>query len=220
SDLDPGAHALKLGNMHKAVLKDRFAQHGSTIALRHEGHELSLHVRWKSWVRSGRHIDGSDLALTHNSDSLPFAVNFKPRFAEFDDHWLKIFKRGPLKQYISTSRAHCDHEGASFNAICNDRMIKGQKLIFTLNVHDGRPRPIHASAHLVQNPSQLFDLGLSGAVDKGAPPLCQGTGHHEVFRAGDGGHIKHHLGSLQSRSVCLDVTMLDANLRAQCFQSF
>ena len=69
------------------------------------------------------------------------------------------------------------------------------------------------SAHGLKHHGQVHHLGLAGCVFDDGGALGQAGRHHEVLGTGDGDHVGRNAGTLEPTSACLDVAMVDLDLR-------
>ena len=72
-NLDLGAHPAQLGDVHVAILEDRFLEEAFARRHAHHRHELRLHVGREAGMRRGRDVHAAERARALHADVVAFA---------------------------------------------------------------------------------------------------------------------------------------------------
>src|SRR5690606_20431013 len=109
---------------------------------------------------------------------------------------------------------HGAQEGAGLDAVGHDTVGGAVQAFHALDDDAVGAVAFDVRAHGDQDLGQVDDLGFAGGVFQHGAAFGQGGGHHQVFRAGHGDHVRQDARAAQAFGLGHDEAVLDADARA------
>ena len=139
-------HALQLRSVHETVFEDGFDDVRFPGRLRHQRHELGLHVGRKAGVFPCRDIDGAQLgAAAHDQRGIVGGGNFAAGLLHLFQHGLQMRAiRAFQAQFIPDERPG-NQKGAGFDPVGNDAVLGAAEAVDALHANGPRFRRLRSS---------------------------------------------------------------------------
>src|SRR5690606_29954337 len=118
--------------------------------------------------------------------------------AHFRGGGLDVIEGDAVAQDVAGGRRGGDHVRPGLDAVGHDGVVDGLEALDAFDDDDVRAGARDVRAHLVEDPRELLDLGLTRGIHEGRSPAGEGRGRHEVLGAGDRGDVEADLGGAQA----------------------
>jgi len=124
-DRDIGPHSNELRSVHKTIFEDRLFDMCGSLGLGHQSHILSLHIRWKQWVRLSGYIQRlqSFCTSSYMKDAFGNLVDLNSHSEELVDQSLDMSRLAITNFKFAVGDGSSDNESSCFNTIGDDRVL-------------------------------------------------------------------------------------------------
>ena len=120
---------------------------------------------------------------------------------------------------VAPGRRGGGEKGAGFNAVRRHLVTGAAQALYAFYGDGAGACALYSRPHAGQQPGQVADFRLHGAVVQHGGSLGQGGGHDQVLGGGHRGNIKGEVRAAQAPGLGLDVARLDSDLGSQRLQA-
>ena len=226
-DLDFGAQAHHLVDVHETVFKNRLGHHASAVRHRIERHELRLHVGRETRIFGGAKRLRLHAAAGLNADEALARRDDGAGLAQLFNHRIQVIGAAVAQHHVAARCRNGTQKGAGLNAVGHYLVVAAMQAINALNMDAACAVAFDLRAHGNQHLGQVANLGLLRGVFKNRLALGQSGGHQEVFSAGDSHHVSGDVRALEASALAVSagrhlrqhVAVLDRDVRAHGLQA-
>ena len=217
-DLDVGAQAHELVDVHKAVLKNRLRGPGCAMRNAVERHELRLHIGRETRVFGGAK------PLRLQAPAGLDANAGRPRRDRCSggnqllDHRVQVVGATMLQDHVAPGGGYGAQKSAGFDAVGHHLVVAAVQCLDALDADSAGAVALDARAHGDQHLGQVWNFGLLRRVFQNGFAFGQSSGHQEVLGAGHSNHVSGDARTFEARAPSAyarqHVTVLHHNVRA------
>src|SRR5271168_1925739 len=113
-----------------------------------------------------------------------------------------------------------DQEGAGFDAIGDDAVLRALQFAHTFYADGGRASAFDFCSHFIEQVGEVGDFGLASGILQNGFAFGQSGGHEQVFGSGDGDFVKDDFGAAKASGRGFDVAVLLRDFCSEKFEAF